>query len=462
MSSIERSLIPHIGNKDYTNIIFKSGNNNIIRRHLESLDDIYIDWNINKIDMENISKILPLLSNSIRIRLYRHLTKRKLVILFVSLDFNYLWEYLCEMNDLSILKDIIIILDSRKYKDLYIFVSDKFRVYMYILEETGNTRLNKYLIEYFPNNFLLDPNLFMKPKILYKLLINSDLDRCRIISSTYPNKLLIDRINSVDELSIDFITLLITLGRLEYCIDYLKYIVDFTFEEMKKLVPLIYPCYIVELARCKGISYTLYLNLVEYMTHEQISFVLESSNIELYLDIFLKLKGKQLLFGCKRITEEKFWLSLKSVSFDNLYDFINGTKSSHKNIFINKILEYMDLGEVVTNLVPQYQVMCFIYRETFEYIIDHWADLQPYLNTIIFKLLDGKKILILSELCILSEWSNLIRLMSKHQILNFCKELEKISILERDSRNTCNILHFCRIYDKYGLLSHIFSVLNEN
>ena len=70
MSSIERSLIPHIGNKDYTNIIFKSGNNNIIRRHLESLDDIYIDWNINKIDLEIISKIIPSISPIIRLNLY--------------------------------------------------------------------------------------------------------------------------------------------------------------------------------------------------------------------------------------------------------------------------------------------------------------------------------------------------------------------------------------------------------
>ena len=186
MSSIERSLLPHIGNKDYTNIIFKSRDNNIIRRHLESLDDIYIDWNINKIDLTIISSLLPSLSSSVRLKLYRHLTKKKLILTLVSLDFKYLWEYLNEVNNLSILKDIIIVLDTLRYKDLHKLISNKFRVYMYVLEETGNSLLNKYLIDYLPNNLLLNEGLYLKPKILTKIIMNSNLNRCRKLSSNYP------------------------------------------------------------------------------------------------------------------------------------------------------------------------------------------------------------------------------------------------------------------------------------
>lgn len=462
MSSIERSLLPHIGNKDYTNIIFKSRDNNIIRRHLESLDDIYIDWNINKIDLTVISSLLPSLSSSVRLKLYRHLTKKKLILTLVSLDFKYLWEYLNEVNNLSILKDIIVVLETLRYKDLHKLISNKFRVYMYVLEETGNSLLNKYLIDYLPNNLLLNEGLYLKPKILTKIIMNSNLKRCRKLSSNFPMKLILEKIRGDDGFNVNFLLLFSTLGRIEYCRTYLNYIVHFTFEEMKKLVPLIYPCFIIDFSKCKNVSYTLYLNLVEYMTPEQISFVLESSNIELYLDIFNRLSKEQLLYGCKRINEEKFWISLKSVSFAKLNYFITGTKFSHKSIFINKILEFMDLGKQVKTLVPQYQVMCFTYRETFEYIINSWTEIEPYLDTIIFKLLDGKKILILCDYCTLSEWSHLITFMSEIQINDFILALEKLELLERDGTNTCNIMHFCRVYEKFNILSHIFGILSDN
>ena len=74
MSSIERSLVSHIGNKDYTNIIFKSNNNNIIKRHLELLDNIYIDWNINKIDIAKVIRLIPTLSFEKRLQVYKHLS----------------------------------------------------------------------------------------------------------------------------------------------------------------------------------------------------------------------------------------------------------------------------------------------------------------------------------------------------------------------------------------------------
>ena len=77
------------------------------------------------------------------------------------------------------------------------------------------------------------------------------------------------------------------------------------------------------------------------------------------------------------------------------------------------------------------------------------------------QLLDGKKILILCEHCTLSEWSHLITFMSEIQINDFILELEKLEILERDGTNTCNIMHFCRVYEKFNILSHIFAILTD-
>ena len=462
MSSIERSLVSHIGNKDYTNIIFKSNNNNIIKRHLELLDNIYIDWNINKIDIAKVIRLIPTLSFEKRLQVYKHLLEKKLVVIFATLDFRYLWEYLEDINKLELLKDIILILNRKRYLDLYQFIRDKFRVYMYILDKVGKNELTEYLLDYFPESFLRVDDLYSRPKILKKLIMNFGLHRCRILAANYPHNLLIERLNSIDEEDIDFLTLFVCLPRIEYCKKYLKYIKDFTFDDMKRLVPLIYPCYICELSSCRGISYTLYLNLIEHMTHEQISFVLKYSNIETYLDIFSRLNKVQLLYGCNKIDEEKFWLSLKSVSFKNLEYFIGGIKESHKDIFLNKILDILDNIDIVKNLCAQYIVMCFTYRETFEYVINKWNEIDMYLWTIIFKQLDGKKMLRVCEICTLVDWAGLINCIEKYEVESLARAIKRLTILNRGSGEACNILHFCRTHERYDLLSHVFSILDNS
>lgn len=462
MSSIERSLVSHIGNKDYTNIIFKSNNNNIIKRHLELLDNIYIDWSINKIELAKVIRLIPTLSFEKRLQVYKHLLEKKLVVIFATLDFIYLWEYLKDRNRLDLLKDLILILNRKRYLDLYQFIRDKFRVYMYILDKVGKNELTEYLLDYFPESFLRVDDLYSRPKILKKLIMKFGLHRCRILAAYYPHKLLIERLNRSDNEDIDFLTLFVSLPRIDYCKKYLRYIKDFTFDDMKRLVPLIYPCYICELSKCKGISYTLYLNLIEYMTHEQISFILKYSNIETYLDIFSRLNKNHLLYGCNKIDEQKFWLSLRSVSFKNLEYFIGGIKESHKDFFLNKILDILEHIDIIKNLCPQYIVMCFTYRETFEYVINKWTDIDMYLWTIIFKQLDGNKMLRVCEVCTLEDWAGLINCMDKYEVDILSRAIKRLTILDRCSGEACNILHFSRIHEKYDLLSHVFSILDNN
>ena len=103
--------------------------------------------------------------------------------------------------------------------------------------------------------------------------------------------------------------------------------------------------------------------------------------------------------------------------------------------------------------------MCFIYRETFEYIIDYWSRLEPYLITIILDILDGKKLLRISEECSLSEWSILCDNMNRYHINNLCIEIIKLSSLVRESSDTYNLLYFCRTFEKYIELNHIFSII---
>ena len=228
---------------------------------------------------------------------------------------------------------------------------------------------------------------------------------------------------------------------------------------MKKVIT--YPCYIILLADCKKISYSLYLNLIPYMNNKQIEFVLENCNTELFLEIFNRLTSVHLLHSTNKLSEKKFWLSLKSVSFNKLSYFIEGTTTSHKQIFMDKILGMVSSAGILLNLAPQYQIMCFIYRETFEYIISYWSSLEPYLLTIILDVLDSKKLLRISEECNLSEWSILCDNMDKYHINDLSIEILKLTSLVRNNLDTYNLLYFCRTFERYIELNHIFTILTD-
>ena len=197
------------------------------------------------------------------------------------------------------------------------------------------------------------------------------------------------------------------------------------------------------------------------MTCEQIEFVLEASNIRLYVDIFSKLTSKQLLYGLSKLSEDKFWLSLKSVAFRRLVYFIEGTKISHKDIFINKILDIANVNNILTKLVPQYQVMCFTYRETFEYIIENWINIPSYLHTLILEIVDCKRLIQISEKCTIDEWESLCEHMEGSQIIQLSHAIVDLTTLSTGDNETCNLLHFCKVFDKFYELNHIFTILNN-
>jgi hypothetical protein len=452
-------LNENIGNNAFTNIIFKSGDTSLIKNHLELLDKKSIDWGINKIDLNILIDIFPDLSTSLHLIIYKNLLSKNLVLVFSVLRFKYLYEYLQVTKNFEILKKLLLILNKQRYNDFYNFIMDKYELYIYILKESGKTSINNYLIKYFPLEFLKLEKFYKESLIIRRLVLNFSQTNTNILVSRYPYKYISEHLKSITDNTVTFTTMLITLPRIEYCSKYIKYLPCFSFEELKRLVPLIYPCYILLLADCEKVSYSLYLNLIPYMNNTQIEFVLDNCNTEMFLEIFNRLTLDHLLKSTSKLSEKKFWISLKTVSFSKLSYLIEGTTISHKRIFIDKILGIVSSSDILLNLAPQYQIMCFIYRETFEYIIDYWSRLEPYLITIILDILDGKKLLRISEECSLSEWSILCDNMNRYHINNLCIEIIKLSSLVRESSDTYNLLYFCRTFEKYIELNHIFSII---
>ena len=452
----------YLGNNRFTNIVFKSNDKNLIKQHLSLLKRDDIDWNINKIDINILLDIFPKIGFDIQKKIYNNLLDKNLLKLFCRLDFKYLADYLSTTDNLSILKDITLLLDRKRYGELYDFLTDKFTLYFYLLKTSGNTTLNRYLVEYFPVSFYNEEKLHNDLKILKKIVTNTSLKKTKLLISKFRIKFIIEQLRIEDDFLITFQTMLVALPRLNSCLSYLKYLVNFSFEELKVLVPLIYPCYIIELSNIRGFSYSLYLNLVEYMTYEQVEFILNDCNMRLYLDVFNRLSSKQLLYSLNTIDEDKFWLSLKNIPFKKLYYFIEGTKSTHKNIFINKILEISNVSGILLKLVPQYIVMCFVYRETFEYIIEKWSLLPNYLYTIILEVIDSKRLIQISERCSMDEWETLCEYMDISHIVELCSSILDLSSLSSGTSETCNLLYFCKVFNKYYELNHIFTLLNNN
>ena len=302
----------------------------------------------------------------------------------------------------------------------------------------------------------------MNEQLLKDIILSNNLDLHKKIILNYPLNLLLKKRVEYGDDKTSFILMLLMLPRVEYCMKYIKFLKYFTFTEIKILVPLIYPSNILTLSYCKDINFSLYLNLIEFMTIEQIRIVLCRCNIELYLEILNKLTRKQLMYGLKDISEDRYWLSLKNMSFKDLTYFVEGVSISHKSIFISRILEISDIGDNLLDLAPQYIVMCFIYRETFELIIKDWARLPVYLSSIVLKVIDGKKLLIISDLCTIEEWGRLCAGMDAYLRDELEDEIIKLEILETNSIESVNLIYFCRTYSRFKGLQHIFSLLKES
>ena len=180
------------------------------------------------------------------------------------------------------------------------------------------------------------------------------------------------------------------------------------------------------------------------------------------IDIFNRLTRRQLMYGLKDISEDRYWLSLKTIGFKDLSYLVEGVSVSHKSIFIDRILEVLELGDNLLDLVPQYIVMCFNYRETFELIISEWAKIPVYLSSIILEVVDGKRLLMISELCSIEEWGRLCSGMSGYLRDELEDEIVKLEILEINSIESVNLIYFCRTFSRFSGLHHIFSLLKDS
>ena len=451
-----------LGDSRYTNIIFKCNDGEVIRRHLELLDKKLISWDLNKIDLSILISIFAKLTHTLKLLVYKNLLTRKLVILFSKLDFVYLFDYLEVSDNLSILTDLSVILASSRYGELHSYLCKRYELYKKLLLTNTNYNLHKYFINRLPDSFLKIKDLYLQEQLLKDLILSNDLELHKKIILNYPLDLLLKKREEYGEEKTSFILMLLMLPRVEYCAKYINFLKYFTYKEIKILVPLIYPSNILTLSYCKDINFSLYLNLVEYMTIDQIRIVLCKCNIELYLDIFNRLTRRQLMYGLKDISEDRYWLSLKTIGFKDLSYLVEGVSVSHKSIFIDRILEVLELGDNLLDLVPQYIVMCFNYRETFELIISEWAKIPVYLSSIILEVVDGKRLLMISELCSIEEWGRLCSGMSGYLRDELEDEIVKLEILEINSIESVNLIYFCRTFSRFSGLHHIFSLLKDS
>ena len=218
-------LNEQVGNNAFTNIIFKSGNTNLIKNHLELLDKKSIDWGINKIDLNILIDIFPDLSTSIHLIIYENLLDKNLVLIFSELNFKYLYKYLQVTTNFKLLKRLLMILNKNRYNDFYNFIMDKYELYLYILKESGNTSINNYLIKYFPLEFLKADDFYKECLIIRKLVLNFSWKNTNILISQYPQKYISEHLETDNPVT--FTTLLMTLPRIEYCSLYIEYITEY-------------------------------------------------------------------------------------------------------------------------------------------------------------------------------------------------------------------------------------------
>ena len=189
----------NIGNKEFTNIIFKSKNIEVIRKHLESLDSVYLDFNLNKLDINILSVLLKELRLSIRKSIYNNLTKRKLLVILASLNLDYLLEYLIVVNNMSFLKDYVLILHKSRMSDYYNLINTRYRIYEYTLLNTDNYNLNKYLLERFPERFFLERDMYRSDKLVRSVVLHSNKLKIKELVRKYPQDLVEERGSKVNE-----------------------------------------------------------------------------------------------------------------------------------------------------------------------------------------------------------------------------------------------------------------------
>ena len=59
----------------------------------------------------------------------------------------------------------------------------------------------------------------------------------------------------------------------------------------------------------------------------------------------------------------KFWIGLKSISFNKLLYFIDGMNEDQKNRFISSAIGLISNDKIFLSLLPQFQILCFKYRQ---------------------------------------------------------------------------------------------------
>jgi hypothetical protein len=450
-----------IGNNLYTNIIFKNFSNKLISDHLNTLELKFIDWSINSLDQNILLAIFSSLEYLVRIKIYTNLLFENLVKLLSNLDFFYLEEYTTKLGvNYKILINIFDKIDKKYYNNMLTFLKKSENVYIELLKLLNkNNKFYYYLIDNFPIEYYKNTKLFDNDILLRKLIMNKTEYQIKELLLNYPKNKIVERISNFEEVDLNFITMILGISNIYYAPKFFKYFSYFTFEEMKVLIHVLYPCYIIQLSELKEMNLTLYLNLVPYMSYEQIRFLLSNCNIGLFSKIFNKLKKDQI-FQCINILDKsKFWISLKSVSFNDLLYFIDGMDDEQNNNFINSAVGLISNEKIFLSLLPQFQIVCFKFRRTFEIVVKYWDSIENYLTTFIIKLLNGKKLLILSEYCLTSEWGNLIEYIDKYQIKELENSIMNLLNLDVESNNTYNLISFCKYYKLENCLDHMNNLL---
>ena len=450
-----------IGNNLYTNIIFKNFSNKFILDHLNKLDIKFIDWSINSLDQNILLSIFSNLEYPVRIKIYTNLLTENLIKILSNLDFYFLEEYIAKFGvNYEILIKVFDSIDENFYSNMLIFLKKSENVYINLLKLLNkNNKFYYYLIDNFPIEYYKNSKLFDNDILLRKLIMNKTDYQIKELLLNYPKSKIVNIISNFEDIDINFIIMILGVSNIYYAPKFLKFFSYFTFEEMKILIKVLYPCYILQLSELKEMNMTLYLNLVPYMNFEQIRFLLTNCNIGLYSRVFNRLTKNQILDCINVLDRIKFWFSLKSVSFNNLLYFIDGMNEEQNKIFINSAVGLISNERVFLSLLPQFQILCFKFRRTFEVVINYWDAIENYLTTFIIKLLNGKKLIILSEFCLTSDWDNLIEYVDKYQIKELENSIMNLLSLDNESNDTCNLISFCKYNKLEKCLDHINNLL---
>ena len=450
-----------IGDNLYTNIIFKNFSNKFISDHLNSLELKFIDWSINSLDQKILVSIFSGLDFLVRIKIYTNLLPKNLIKLLSSLDLYYLEEYTKKIGvKFELLIEIFNNIDIKYYDNMLLFLKKSESIYTNLLKIINkNNKFYYYLIENYPVEFYKNTKLFDNDILLRKLIINKTEHQIKNLLLNYPKNKIIERINNFEEVNINFITMILGISDLYYAPKFIKYFSYFTFEEMKILISLLYPCYIMQLSKLREMNLTLYLNLIPHMSNDQIRFLLSNCNIGLFNNVFNRLTKNQIFESINVLDKVKFWIGLKSIPFNKLLYFIDGMNEDQKNLFISSAIGLISNERIFLSLLPQFQILSFKYRRTFEIVINYWDKIENYLSTFIIKLLDGKKLLILSECCLTSDWEILIEYIDKYQIKELENSILNLLNLPSDNNNTYNLINFCKYYKLDKTFEYLDNIL---